>query len=352
MTTAMDATERHRQTLPLHLAVEDLSHVGEARRMTASLCRDLGFGETRTGQAALIVTELATNLVKHTAGAGGELVLRPIEEAGAVGIDILSLDRGPGIASIAESLRDGRSTTGSAGTGLGAVRRLSSVFDIWSSPGRGAAVFSRLWMALPPAAPPALTVGAVCTPVRGEKECGDAWAMKVGPDSMLFLLADGLGHGPDAAAAADRAVYIFERQASHGPAELVHLIHAGLRGTRGAAVVVAEVSPGTNLVRYAGVGNITGLILSGRTSRSLVSHNGTAGIEARKVEQYAYPWPEDGLLVLHSDGVATHSLLVDHPGLALKHPALIAGVLFRDHQRPRDDSAVVVAGAADRSAAP
>jgi hypothetical protein len=205
---------------------------------------------------------------------------------------------------------------------------------------------------LPPAAPPAQTVGAVCLPVRGEKECGDAWAMKVGPDSMLFLLADGLGHGPDAAAAADRAVYIFERQASHGPAELVHLIHAGLRGTRGAAVVVAEVSPGTNLVRYAGVGNITGLILSGRTSRSLVSHNGTAGIEARKVQEYAYPWPEDGLLVLHSDGVATHSLLVDHPGLALKHPALIAGVLFRDHQRPRDDSAVVVAGAADRSAAP
>jgi anti-sigma regulatory factor (Ser/Thr protein kinase) len=352
MTSAMDATERHHPTPHLHLSVEDLSHVGEARRMTASLCRDLGFGETRTGQAALVVTELATNLVKHTAGAGGDLVLRPLEEGGAIGIDILSLDRGPGIASIAESLRDGRSTTGSAGTGLGAVRRLSSVFDIWSSPGRGAAVFSRLWKAMPPAALPALTVGAVCLPVRGEQECGDAWGMKVGRDSTLFLLADGLGHGPDAAAAADRAVAIFGRQASHGPAELVHLIHAGLRGTRGAAVVVAEVAQGTNLVRYAGVGNISGQILSGGASRSLVSHNGTAGIEVRKVEQYACPWPEDGLLVLHSDGVATHSLLVDHPGLALKHPALIAGVLFRDHQRPRDDSAVVVARASERSVAP
>jgi anti-sigma regulatory factor (Ser/Thr protein kinase) len=352
MTTAMDATERHRPRPPLHLVVEDLSHVGEARRMTASLCRDLDFGETRTGQAALIVTELATNLVKHTAGAGGDLVLRAIEEPGAIGIDILSLDRGPGIASIAESLRDGRSTTGSAGTGLGAVRRLSTVFDIWSSPGRGAAVFSRLWRTTPPAALPALSVGAVCLPIRGEQECGDAWATTAGRDGTLFLVADGLGHGPEAAAAADLAVDIFEKHASLGPAELVHLIHAGLRGTRGAALAVAEVAPGTKLVRFAGVGNITGLILSGGTSRSFLSHNGTAGVEVRKVEQYGYPWPEDGLLVLHSDGVGTHSLLADHPGLALKEPALIAGVLFRDHQRPRDDGTVVVARATERRVAP
>jgi anti-sigma regulatory factor (Ser/Thr protein kinase) len=352
MTTAMDAAARALPRFPLQLRVEDSSHVGEARRMAASLCRDLGFDETRAGQAALVVTELATNLVKHTAGAGGTLILRPIEEAGATGIDILSLDRGPGIASIGESLRDGRSTAGSAGTGLGAVRRLSSVFDIWSSPGRGAAVLSRIWTGSPPGFPPSLDVGAVCLPVRGEQACGDAWAMKRGRNATTFLLADGLGHGPDAAAAADLAVAILEKQASRSPAELVSLIHAGLRGTRGAAVAVVEVSPGANVVRFAGVGNITGLILSGGTSRSLVSHNGTAGVEARKVEQYSHPWPEDGMLVLHSDGLATLPLLEDSPGLARKDPALIAGVLYRDHQRPRDDSTVVVARAAGRGEAP
>jgi anti-sigma regulatory factor (Ser/Thr protein kinase) len=351
MTTAMDATPRAPPRFPLQLRVEDSSHVGEARRMAASLCRDLGFDEVRTGQAALVVTELATILLKHTAGAGGSLILRPIEEADATGIDILSLDKGPGIASIGESLRDGRSTAGSAGTGLGAVRRLSSVFEVWSSPGRGAAVLSRHWKGSPPGIPPALDVGAVCLPVRGEQACGDAWAMKRGRDATTFLLADGLGHGPDAAAAADRAVFIFEKQAFRGPAELVSLIHAGLRGTRGAAVAVAEVSPGANVVRFAGVGNITGLILSGGTSRSLVSHNGTAGVEARKVQQYDYPWPEDGMLVLHSDGLASFPILEDDPGLARKDPALIAGVLYRDHQRPRDDSTVVVARAAGRGEA-
>ena len=343
---------RLRATPPLHQRVEDSSQVGEARRRAASLCRDLGFDESRAGQVALVVTELATNLVKHTAGAGGDLVLRPLEEAEATGIDVLSLDRGPGIASIGKAMRDGRSTAGSAGTGLGAVRRLSSVFDIWSSPGRGAAVLSRLWKSSPPGVPPPMEVGVVCLPVQGEQACGDAWAMKRGRDVTTFLLADGLGHGPDAAAAADLAVAIFEKQASRGPAELVHLIHAGLLGTRGAAVAVAEVSPGANLVRFAGVGNITGLIHSRGTSRSLASHNGTAGVEARKVEQYSYPWPEDGLLVLHSDGLATLPFLEDSPGLVRKDPALIAGVLYRDHQRPRDDSTVVVARAAGRGEAP
>ncbi len=352
MTASMAIPARLRATRPLHLKVEDGSHVGEARRRAASLCRDLGFDDTRAGQVALVVTELATNLVKHTAGAGGDLVLRPIDEAEATGIDILSLDRGPGIAHIGESLRDGRSTAGSAGTGLGAVRRLSSVFDIWSSPGRGAAVLSRIWRNSPPGVPPSLDVGAVCLPVSGEQACGDAWAMKRGRDATTFLVADGLGHGPDAAAAADLAIAIFERQASRSPADLVSLIHAGLRGTRGAAVAVAEVAPGTHLVRFAGVGNITGQILSGATSRCLVSHNGTAGVEARKVEQNDYPWPEDGMLVLHSDGLATNSLPEDSPGLVRKDPALIAGVLYRDHQRPRDDSTVVVVRATGRAEAP
>jgi anti-sigma regulatory factor (Ser/Thr protein kinase) len=317
--------------------------VGEARRLAASLCGAIGFDETRAGQVGLVVTELATNLVKHTAGTGGDLIFRPFEEAGATGLDVLSLDRGPGIANIAECLRDGHSTASSPGTGLGAVRRQSSAFDIYSTPGQGAAILGRLWRDSPPVLPPALSVGAVCLPVRGEQACGDAWAMKAGPDVTIFMLADGLGHGPDAAAAANLATAIFERQALRGPAELVHLIHTGLRSTRGAAVAVAEVAVGARVVRYAGVGNISGRILGVGSSRSLVSVNGTAGAETRRIQEFSYPWPDGGMLVLHSDGVAAHWSLADYPGLGRKDADLIAGVLFRDHQRLRDDSLVVVA---------
>ena len=329
-----------------HIRVENLRHVNEARRLVIALSRDLGFDDLRTGQAALFVIELAANLVKHTAGAGGDLVFRPLEEAGATGLDILALDCGPGIANIGKSLRDGSSTFGSFGTGLGVIRRLSSAFDIFSSPGKGTAVFSRLWENVQPLSP--LTVGVVCLPVSGEQACGDAWAMKVDGDSTFFMLADGLGHGPDAAEAANQAVAIFSEQSPRHPAELLQLIHAGLRGTRGAAVVAAEVTPEKGIIRYAGLGNITGLMLDGKTSRNLVSHNGTAGVEARKIQEFSYPWTENGLLVLHSDGVATRWLLDEYPGLAQKPPALIAGVLFRDHQRLRDDSTVVVAKADGR----
>lgn len=323
------------------LHVEDSSHVGEGRRLVASLCRDLGFDESRAGEAAIIATELATNLVKHTRGAGGDLVFSPIHTAAASGLDILSLDQGPGIANIGESLRDGHSTAGSLGTGLGAIRRMSAAFDLYSVPGKGAAVFSRLWTHAPPESPSSLAVGAVCLPVQGEQACGDAWALHRSRDITLVMVADGLGHGADAAAAADEAVTVFQKYAPHSPAELVERIHAALRGTRGAAVAVAEIALGQRMVRFAGVGSISGLILSGTTCRNMVSHNGTAGGEVRKIQEFSYPWPEGGLLVLHSDGVATHWRLEEYPGLARKAPALIAGVLFRDHNRRRDDSTVV-----------
>ena len=329
-----------------HLCVQESSNVGEARRFVTALCRALGFAETRTAEAAIVVTELATNLVKHTGGVGGDLVLRPMTEAGAVGLEILCWDKGPGIANIAASLRDGYSTAGSYGTGLGAIRRLSPEFDLYAAPGHGTALLSRIWNNAPPETLPALSVGAVCLPVRGEQECGDAWAMKQRQDTTLLMLVDGLGHGPDAAAAANRAVAVFEKQERRSPAELLELIHAALRSSRGAAVAVAEVAPGQRTVRFAGVGNISGLILTGETGRNMVSHNGTAGLSVRKIQEFTYDWPEGGLLVLHSDGVATHWSLADYPGLALRDSALIAAVLFRDHKRLRDDSTLLVAKAA------
>ena len=336
---------------PRYMRVEDSSNVGEARRLAAGFCRSLGFDETRSGQAAIIATELASNIVKHAGG--GDLILRAFEIAGATGIDILALDRGPGIANIGASLRDGHSTAGSAGTGLGAIRRLSAAFDLSSAPGKGCAVFSRLWQDEPPAPAAAghvaLNVAAVCLPVAGEQACGDAWAMRAGrlaEEATSFMLADGLGHGPDAACAANLAVAIFAKNALRSPGEILRLIHEGLHGGRGAAVAVAQVSGAAvapRVVRYAGVGNISGLILSGEDSHNLASYNGTAGLEVRKIEEFIYPWPQGSTLVLHSDGVATHWALQDYPGLAQKHPALIAGVLFRDFQRPRDDSTVLVA---------
>ena len=330
-----------------HLCVLEPGNVGEARRLVTSLCRTLGFAETRIAEAAIVVTELATNLIKHTRGVGGELVFRPLAAPGAVGLEILCWDKGPGMVNMAESLRDGCSTAGTLGVGLGAVRRFSQEFGLYTGPGQGAALLSRLWSNAGPKTSPEMAVGAVCIPVRGERECGDAWGIRQRRETTTLMLADGLGHGPAAATAANSAVAMFMKQKGGGPGELLELIHGALRGSRGAAVAVAEVAPDRRTVRFAGVGNISGMSLSGQSRHSMVSHNGTAGFNVRKIQEFTYDWPVGGLLALHSDGVATKWTLEDYPGLARKDPALVAAVLFRDHRRPRDDGALLVARDAD-----
>ena len=320
--------------------VEDSSHVGEARRMAAAMGWELGFDDTRVGHVAIAVTELAGNLLKH--GGGGELLLRTLRYGSFPGLELLSLDKGPGIRNVAESLRDGHSTAGSPGTGLGAVQRLSSLFDLYTMPGQGTALLSHFWQGSPPAPPLPLEVGVVCLPVSGEEACGDAWVLHQSRERALVMVADGLGHGPGAAEAGAAAVKVVENHSDDAPAELIERLHAALRSTRGAAVAVAEVLWDRRSVRYAGVGNISGRIFSGEAICNMVSHNGTVGLEVRKIQEFTYPWPEDGLLVLHTDGLSARWSLDDYPGLQGRHPALIAGVLFRDHNRVRDDSGVVV----------
>lgn len=319
------------------LHIDDPSGAGEARRQAERLARSAGFSDSDAGKVALVATETASNLVKHAGH--GEMVLGVL---GRAVIQILGLDRGPGLGSRAESLRDGFSTTGTAGTGLGAIQRLSTVFDLYSARDKGTAVLSQISNENQVRAESApLGTGAVSVPVVGEEVCGDAWE-EVAASQPVILVADGLGHGPDAHLAAERARGAFLT----GPGDDLGLIFARmndrLRGTRGAAAAVARLDAATRTVRFAGVGNIAGVVLSGTGRRALVSQNGTVGGPMPVMRTVTEPLPERGLLVLHSDGVSARWTFDSYPGLMSHHPALIAGVLFRDFARPRDDATVVV----------
>jgi anti-sigma regulatory factor (Ser/Thr protein kinase) len=324
------------------IPVVDSSQVGQVRRAAARLLASLAFDETQAGRAAIVVTEVATNLVKH--GRGGDVIARRINAGAAAGLQILALDRGPGIENVGASLRDGYSTAGTPGTGLGAVRRLSSRFDIYSQPGAGTAVLSEMWTQ--PPAPDGPDVGAVSVPKRGETECGDGWAISHDRRGFTIMVVDGLGHGTLAARASAEAIRAFHAVATQSPRAIIQAIHEALRATRGAAVAVASVDGTAGVVRFAGVGNIAAVVVPPTgPCRHMVSHNGTAGHEARRIEEFTYPWPADGLLVMQSDGLTQKWDLDRYPGLARKHPALIAGILYRDFHRAHDDATVVVARA-------
>jgi anti-sigma regulatory factor (Ser/Thr protein kinase) len=326
----------------VHLQIREKSAVAEARREVTGLARTVGFSENDIGRVAIVVTEATSNLVKHTPQ--GQLLARAFDRSGAAVIEVLALDQGPGIANVGESLRDGYSTAGSPGTGLGAIKRLSDEFDIYSAPGKGAALVAQLWSRKPASgshlAP--LEIGAVCLPKPGEAVSGDAWAVEWRGGHCVILVADGLGHGADAAAAARAAVNTLRTHPELAPAALIEFAHGALRSTRGAALAVAELDLAME-VKYAGIGNIAGVALAPGGARHMVSHSGIVGHEVRKIQEFVYPWSDDSLLVMHSDGLATHWNLDQYPGLAGRRPSLIAGVLYRDFVRGRDDVTVVVA---------
>jgi hypothetical protein len=169
---------------------------------------------------------------------------------------------------------------------------------------------------------------------------GDGWAVDEAGGRMRVLVVDGLGHGPDAHRAAREALRTLERERG-GASDVLQACHDALRSTRGAAVAVAELDGVAQKVRFAGVGNVTGAVFGGARRQNMVSLNGTAGHGTVRVRAFEYEWDPRAIVVLASDGLGTRWSLDDYPGLAGRHPSLIAGVLYRDHARGRDDVTVV-----------
>lgn len=354
MSSSRSGSERVGGPCQTRLRVEEASQTGEARRLAVALAQDLGFDETRAGEVAIVVTEAATNLVKHARQ--GELLFRPLADGPRRGLEVVALDRGPGLADVERAAGDGYSTAGSPGTGLGAMRRLASRLDLHSLPGAGTTAVAVLWAddpaarvggrsaagAAPRAEQPAMDVGAVSLPHPSERVCGDAWALRWTADGAVLLLADGLGHGPAAEEAAAAVVASFAEDPGRAPGDIVQAAHEAARSTRGAAVAVAQVDARGGRVRYAGVGNISGVLLGGARQQHMVSHSGTVGHQLRRVQEFTYEWGPDAVLVMHSDGLTTSWRLDRYPGLLRRHPALVAATLYRDASRGRDDATVVV----------
>jgi anti-sigma regulatory factor (Ser/Thr protein kinase) len=332
--------------------VDDLSGAGEVRRRAATLAASLGFDETDQGAVSVIAAEAAKNIALHARE--GEVLVRTLRERDSAGVELLALDKGPGIPDVARCMRDGYSTAGTAGIGMGAMSRMSTTFDIYSTPENGTAVLAQYWprKSLPPSARP-MRVGVVQIPKSGEEICGDAAVvLQDEPDITLILIADGLGHGPLANDASTAAVRVLREHRGVTLERLLELMHAALRPTRGAAASIAQVNVRTREVHYAGVGNVAGTILAGPATRSMATHNGTLGHSMRKAQGFSYPWPADGMLIMHSDGLATQWKLDKYPGLSRRHPSLIAGVLYRDFNRGRDDVTVVAAREPDSAGSP
>lgn len=321
--------------------VSHISQVGEVRRAALRLAETRRMSDSRRGDVALVATELAMNLVRYAQR--GQVLLQILTTAAGSSLEIIAVDSGPGTAEIHRWLQDGFSTGGTPGNGLGAVRRLSDEFDAYSMREKGTVIMSRIREDQDrPAGHARFALGVVSIPAPHEEVCGDAWRVIERGSELAVMVADGLGHGVQAAAAAERAAETFERDPFADDGPFFDLAHRNLIGGRGATVACARRNA-ERVLRYSGVGNIAGSLVGGAGSRGLPTQNGTVGVRMPKVIQSAtYEWPEHGMLVMHSDGLTTHWSLDPYPGLLVRHPAVVAGVLYRDAVRGRDDATVVV----------
>lgn len=329
------------------MPIEDASQVGECRRMAQRLAEAQYFDATQAGRVGIVATELANNVLRHAGR--GELLLQTLHDGSNVSVEMVAIDRGPGMV-VETCMRDGHSTAGTAGTGLGAISRLSTLFDVYSLRDQGTVAVSRIQKQGPAAADGdrhfrSAPMGAVNIALQGEIECGDTWRIAAAAEQTAIMVADGLGHGPLAATASQAVAQAFAERPFEPPSEAMKRYHGKLSGSRGAAAAVAILDWQQAKVTYGGVGNISGSIASSERSKGMVSHNGALGVQLLRTQQFEYQVVPGSKVVMHSDGLSARWSLTNYPGLVQRHESVIAGVLYRDHARARDDATVVVLGA-------
>jgi anti-sigma regulatory factor (Ser/Thr protein kinase) len=311
------------------------STAAAARSAAAALARRLGFPAARADELVLAVSEAASNLDKHARD--GSLLLQACFDDNVAGIEFVTIDAGPGVADVKAAARDGHSTTGTLGVGLGAIRRLADYAELFSVLGRGTALVARFWPV------PRTTVtrcAGLIRPISGETESGDAFAALFAGDMITGVLCDGLGHGPLAALAAREALGAVLEDPQGDPAALLRRVHQRISATRGGAVAVAQAEG--NVLRFAGLGNVAAWILTADTRSGLTSVPGIAGHRARTIRQFEYPLPPGAAVVLHSDGLSSRWDLRHLPGLAALDPLVIAAALLAEAGAHRDDAGILV----------
>ncbi|MFC9932458.1 ATP-binding SpoIIE family protein phosphatase [Streptomyces sp. NPDC127190] len=332
------------------IPVHDSTRVRDVRVAAEAAGTHARLDPHRIAVAALVATELATNLLKHAGG--GRIVIDlvdcPRQDARTPAVQLTALDHGPGIPDVDAAMRDGYTTSkASLGAGLGTCMRISSTFDLYSTH-RGTVAVARIDQSTGREKNrPVLRTGGINVPLAQAEHSGDAWCWSRSGPRLTLMLADGLGHGAKAAEASSAAVDELHRAAHLPPAEILRQLHPALRRTRGAAVAVAQLNTDSAELAFAGVGNIGARLYASGSWEHLVSHPGIVGAHfPATVPVQRRSWQPGSLLVLHSDGLPSRWVPPDDPGLLTHDPAVVAATILRDANSPaspvRDDTSVAV----------
>ena len=331
------------ETAHRRFRLEDRSYSALIKKNIRAIITEINFTEKRAAEIDLIVSEIITNILKHTIR-GGELLARSIFKDGYKGFEIIALDSGPGIRELKKMSADGASTTKTLGYGLGSINRFSDVFDIYSVPDWGTVVLSQVWeLESFIQKKQQFEFGAVMVAKDGEELCGDGWASFESKRILKIAVFDGLGHGPEAHSAAEAAINSFKNNLNLLPDQLLLITHDNIKKTRGVVGFILEIDKAKMSCTYSGIGNITCKIISRYSSRNLISYNGTIGhVIPGSISNHVIDLNPLDMLIIHSDGIKSRRELENRPAIFNHHPTTIAACIYNEQLRGIDDATVIV----------
>jgi len=327
---------------PIGVGVEAKPDLARARSLAEAAAVAQGFDHSQSQRVALVVSEIASNLLQHSRS--GHIFVRLLESGDRRGVELVATDQGPGMGmGVGQASGAASHPTDSLPPArFAAIARASDLFDLYCAPGLGTVMMSRLWGGSPTVAGDrGFRIGSMIDPFPGEVISGDAWAVEQSGTRIVAMVADGLGHGVHAAAASAAAVETLRERHLEPVEDIAAHIHRALRGTRGAAIAVAEIDSAAGRIRFCGIGNIVARLLVAGAERNLISHFGIAGYQARRIRAFEGVWGDDAILVMHSDGLLPTWDLSVYRGILRHHPQLTAATVMRDAPRVVDDALVL-----------
>lgn len=328
---------------PKFMVISNAGEVIAIRRIAKEMAHDMGFDERTREEISLVVSELASNIIKYTQR--GMITLSPVCNEQCEGIMIEAEDDGEGFNEHS-ALTDGVSTSGTLGVGLGAVNRLMDEFDILQRENHsGTRIVCKRWLHdnsnhgehCP------FEFGVFSRPKPGESANGDTFIIKNIRGATLVGVIDGVGHGILANQAANTARQYIERHAESSLQDIFRGVERACASTRGVVMALAVLDWKKQTFRYASVGNIEAKIFNHEQEKpKFLVRRGIVGKHAPAPVVTENIWHSGDILALHSDGISTHWSWDDFMSYANSPAQVITEEIFKVMEKNHDDATIVI----------
>lgn len=322
------------------ITIKKISDMLLAQNLARNIAENIGFNKNISEDIALVAKELATNLIKHAKC--GTMILKLLSKDGKIGIEIDSIDTGPGIIDVNVAIRDGYSTVNSLGYGLGIINRIMDEFNVESSH-QGTRIITKRWIKnynnnknCP------LKVGIASRAHPKMRLNGDTFIKKKWNHSLLVGIIDGLGHGQNAYYAAQTArKYILDH--FDQPFEnILKGVDRACRATRGVVMALARFDWDINEITFVSIGDVSVRVINSPQKINFLIKRGIIGVSYIKPIINRKKWDNSYVLILYSDGISSKWRWEDFSYLFEKSPEIIAKEMLIKLGKENDDATVLI----------